>query len=90
MLRVRANFLSYLESFLGKRPATITRKELMAVVDSYNNGIGPYGLLLRWPSWLTSNPDFRNSRGSYNLPWEDLEIYENEVKAKVEASTVKA
>lgn len=73
---VRSKFMACYELRRG-RPSTVTRKEIVSFLEEY--AANPYdGIVLKFPSWLTTESDYRASRGKYRLPWNDLnEFYKN-------------
>jgi len=84
MTNVRANFMGVLELAFPTRPATIGRVELLKFVASLGrdangkiNQIGPNGLRLHAPSWLTNSNQYIHSRGVYRLPWDEYDAWKS-------------
>ena len=75
MLRPRQyNFLAALEQSLKSQPAYVDRSTLLEFCEAHKGQKGPYGYILRWPSWLTYNqtsgsPYKTLRRGVFRLPW---------------------
>lgn len=76
MSSTRANFMMAYQSYAGTRDETITRKQIDTFMAQLTPGqIGPSGQALKHPSWLTNSNQYRDSRGTYVLPWADLDAY---------------
>lgn len=84
--RVRANFMLALCASLGNtRPPVISRKDLLDAIAKMQMGtLGPLGLELRAPSWLTNGDEYRTARGEYSLPWDGLDSYQSEQAQKAQ------
>jgi len=76
MSAIRANFMLAYEKYVGSRPRTIDRKGIDAFKSSWKEGeVGPNGMLLKAPSWLTSSNHYKDGRGEFVLPWDELDAY---------------
>ena len=75
MSATRANFMLAFEKYNGSRPEKITRIELLAFMGKHKGQIGPSGQELKFPAWMTNSKQYQADRGSYYLPWDDLDAF---------------
>ena len=90
MNAIRANFMLAYEKYAGSRPRTIDRKTIEAFKASWKDGAqGPNGMVLKAPSWLTSSAQYRDGRGEFVLPWDELDVFLSENPNAVPATTLR-
>lgn len=82
MTSIRMNFMLALSAWLSSqgldpRPVNIERRQLVAFEATWSEGqVGPTGQPLHSPSWLTTEEQYRVSRGIYRLPWDALDAHQ--------------
>lgn len=74
MTKVRANFMKYWESQYGRKPS-VTRQELRDDKGLQTFIVGPLGLTLSYPAWLTNYGEYTTGVGTYSLPWDAYDTF---------------
>ena len=75
MSATRANFMLAYEKYVNSRPEKVSRLELLAFMEKMGGTIGPSGQELKFPAWMTNSKQYQAERGSYYLPWDDLDAF---------------